>query len=89
MDKTNQIFEILKISHPTNSELANIIFGKSTPQTRGNIRKRISDIRKQKNVNITPNSYGRYTMAYIYTMEDQLSLNRLVSGKRGRPRKVA
>ena len=88
MNKTNQIFEILKISQPTNSELAKIVFGKDTPQTRGNIRKRISNIRGDKNVNITPNSRGRYNMAHIYTLEDERILNHLVSGKRGRPRKV-
>ena len=89
MDKTTQIFEILKISQPTNSELAKIVFGKNTPQTRGNIRKRISDIRWDKNVNITANSNGRYNMAHIYTEDDQRFQNRLVLGKVGRPRKVS
>ncbi len=89
MTKTNQIFEILKISSPTNKELAKAIFGKDTPQTRGNIRRRISNIRWDKNVNITANSNGHYNMAYIYTEDDQRFQNRLVLGKVGRPRKVA
>lgn len=89
MNKTNQIFEILKISNPTNGELARIIFGKDTPKNRGNIRKRISDIRWNKNVNITASSNGRYSMAHIYTEYDQTFQNRLVLSKPGRPRKVA
>ena len=88
MDKTNQIFEILKISNPTNKELAKIVFGKDTPQTRGNIRKRISDIRREKNVNITANSHSRYSMVHLYTVKDEQYQNYFVRAKSGRPRKV-
>jgi len=89
MTKMNEIFEILKISSPTNKELAKAVFGKDTPETRGHVRTLISDIRKNKNVNITANSNGHYNMAHIYTVADEQYQNRLVLGKIGRPRKVA
>ena len=88
MNKKNQIFEILKISSPTNRELAKIIFGKDTYNNRGHVRKLISDIRWDKNVTIIPDAYGHYNMSHLYTVDDERWQNRLVLSKQGRPRRV-
>ena len=89
MTYREQIFKILSVSTPTNSELARMVIGRDTQSARGNIRKEISNLRYEKNVSIFANEFGRYSMLSIYTQEDERWQNRLVLSKVGRPRKVA
>jgi len=89
MTYREQIFKILSVSTPTNSELARMVVGRDTRSARGTIRKEISNLRYEKNVSIFANEFGRYSMLSIYTQDDERWQNRLVLSKAGRPRKVA
>jgi len=82
-----EIYNILKTSTPTNDDLAKMIYGKSTYNTRGNVRKHIAQVRKVFNVSVIADQFGRYhTSIPQYTYQDGQVQN---VGKLGRPRHYA
>jgi hypothetical protein len=79
-----KIYNTLQVSTPTNDDLAKMIYGKSTYNTRGNIRAQIAKIRKVFNVSVIADQFGRYhTSIPQYTYQDSQVQN---VGKIGRPR---
>lgn len=82
-----KIYNTLQVSAPTNDDLAKMIYGKSTYNTRGNIRKHIAQVRKSFKVSVIADQFGRYhTSIPQYKYEDN-QWN--YAGKLGRPRAFA
>jgi hypothetical protein len=83
----NEIYNTLQVSTPTNNDLARLIYGKSTYNTRGSVRKHIAQVRRRFKVSVVADEYGRYhTTVPQYTYEDN-QWN--YAGKLGRPRAFA